>query len=67
MINNHDKLSKQNLIILFSGLVLFTISFLFIYLVGEHPEGFMGFLAPLTMLVGIIIITIGFLYKKNDK
>ena len=65
MINNHDKLSKQNLIILLIGLALFAISFLFIYLVGEHPEGFMGFLAPFTMLVGIITITFGFLHNSN--
>ena len=58
MINNHDKLSKQNLIILIIGLVIFAISFLFTAMVGQHPEGFMGFLAPFTMLSGIIVIVI---------
>ncbi|WP_260847163.1 hypothetical protein [Brachyspira hyodysenteriae] len=43
MINNHDKLSKQNIIILAIGLLIFAISFLFIAMVGQHPEGFMGF------------------------
>ena len=66
MINNHDKLSKQNLIILIIGLLIFALSFLFIALVGQHPEGFMGFLAPFTMLVGIIVIVTGFLYKSNS-
>ena len=46
MVNNHDKLSKQNIIILVIGLAIFAISFLFIAMVGQHPEGFMGFLAP---------------------
>ena len=66
MINNHDKFSKQNLIILTVGLVIFAISFIFIAMVGQNPEGFMGFLAPFTMLVGIITIVAGFLYKSNS-
>lgn len=66
MINNYDKISKKNKIILAIGLVIFAISFLFIYMVGEHPEGFMGFLAPFTMLAGIIVIVIGFLYKSDS-
>lgn len=66
MVNNHDKLTKQNLIILIIGLLIFALSFLFIALVGQHPEGFMGFLAPFTMLVGIIVIVTGFLYKSNS-
>lgn len=66
MINNYDKISKKNKIILAIGLFIFAISFLFIYMVGEHPEGFMGFLAPFTMLAGIIVIVIGFLYKSDS-
>lgn len=66
MINNYDKISKKNKIILAIGLVIFAISFLFIYMVGEHPEGFMGFLAPFTMLAGIIVIVVGFLYKSDS-
>ncbi len=66
MINNHDKISKKNAIILAIGLAIFAISFLFIYMVGNSPEGFMGFLAPFTMLVGIIVLVIGFLYKADS-
>ena len=66
MVNNHDKLSKQNLIILIIGLLIFALSFLFIVMVGQHPEGFMGFLAPFTMLIGIIVIVAGFMYKSNS-
>lgn len=66
MVNNHDKLSKQNLIILIIGLLIFALSFLFIAMVGQHPEGFMGFLAPFTMLIGIIVIVAGFMYKSNS-
>ena len=66
MVNNHDKLSKQNIIILIIGLAIFALSFLFIAMVGQHPEGFMGFLAPSTMLIGIIVIVTGFLYKSNS-
>lgn len=66
MINNHDKISKKNAIILAIGFAIFAISFLFIYMVGDSPEGFMGFLAPFTMLVGIIVLVIGFLYKADS-
>ncbi len=66
MINNHDKISKKNSLILAIGLVIFAVSFLFIYMVGDSPEGFMGFLAPFTMLVGIIVLVIGFLYKADS-
>lgn len=66
MINNHDKISKKNAIILAMGLAIFAISFIFIYMVGDSPEGFMGFLAPFTMLVGIIVLVIGFLYKADS-
>ena len=66
MINNYDKFSKKNIIILIVGLFIFFISFLFIALVGNNPEGFMGFVAPFTMLVGIIIIVIGFLHKADS-
>lgn len=66
MINNHDKISKKNAIILAIGFTIFAISFLFIYMVGDSPEGFMGFLAPFTMLVGIIVLVIGFLYKADS-
>ena len=66
MVNNHDKLSKQNIIILIIGLAIFALSVLFIAMVGQHPEGFMGFLAPFTMLIGIIVIVTGFLYKSNS-
>lgn len=66
MINNHDKISKKNAIILAIGLAIFAISFLFIYMVGDSPEGFIGFLAPFTMLVGIIVLVIGFLYKADS-
>lgn len=66
MINNHDRISKKNGFILAIGLVIFAISFLFIYMVGDSPEGFMGFLAPFTMLIGIIVLIIGFLYKADS-
>lgn len=66
MVNNRDKISKKNGIILAIGLIIFALSFLFIFMVGKNPEGFMGFLAPFTMLVGIILIVIGFLYKADS-
>ena len=66
MINNNDKISKKNGVILAIGLIIFAVSFLFIYLVGDKPEGFMGFLAPFTMLIGIIVLVIGFLYKADS-
>ncbi|WP_295163504.1 hypothetical protein [uncultured Brachyspira sp.] len=66
MVNNHDKLSRQNLIILIIGLLLFALSFLFTAMIGQHPEGFLGFLAPFTMLAGIITIAAGFLYKSDS-
>ena len=66
MINNNDRISKKNAIILAIGLIIFAVSFIFIYMVGDAPEGFMGFLAPFTMLIGIIILVIGFLYKADS-
>ena len=66
MINNHDKISKNNAFIIAIGLIIFALSFLFIYMVGDAPEGFMGFLAPFTMLIGIIVLVIGFLYKADS-
>lgn len=66
MINNKDKISKKNALILAIGLIIFAVSFLFIYFVGDAPEGFMGFLAPFTMLIGIIVLVIGFLYKADS-
>lgn len=66
MINNHDKISKNNAFIIAIGLIIFALSFLFIYMVGDRPEGFMGFLAPFTMLIGIIVLVIGFLYKADS-
>ena len=66
MINNNDRISKKNAIILAIGLITFAVSFLFIYMVGDTPEGFMGFLAPFTMLIGIIVLVIGFLYKADS-
>ena len=66
MVNNSDKISKKNGIILAIGLIIFALRFLFIFMVGKSPEGFMGFLAPFTMLVGIILIVIGFLYKADS-
>ena len=51
MVNNSDKISKKNGIILAIGLIIFALSFLFIFMVGKSPEGFMGFLAPFTILV----------------
>ena len=66
MINNHDKISKNNAFIIAIGLIIFALSFIFIYMVGDSPEGFMGFLAPFTMLIGIIVLVIGFLYKADS-
>ncbi len=66
MVNNQDKLSKKNIIILVIGLIIFALSFLLIALVGKNPEGILGFLAPFTMLIGIITIVTGFLYKANS-
>jgi len=66
MINNHDKINKKNAIILVTGLSIFALSFLFISMVGDNPEGFMGFLAPFTMLIGVIVIVVGFLYKSDS-
>ena len=66
MVNNQDKFSKKNIIILLVGLIIFAFSFLLIALVGKNPEGILGFLAPFTMLIGIITIVTGFLYKANS-
>lgn len=58
-----DTLSKKNLIVVGAGLVIFMLGFLFLYLVKGNPEGPMGFVAPMTLLAGIIVIPVGFLIK----
>lgn len=63
MININDKITKKNALVLSVGLILFALSFVLIALVGQNPEGFMGFIAPFTMLIGIIVTAAGFLIK----
>ncbi len=65
MININDKLNKRNIKLFLIGILLFVLSIFFVYLVGETPEGFMGLLAPLTMLLGIIVIVYSLLSNKN--
>ncbi len=64
MINTKDKLSKRNTLIFIVAILIFALSFLFIYLIGSKPEGFLGFLAPITMLVGIVGIVYALVSKQ---
>ena len=65
MININDKLNKRNIKLFLIGILLFVLSIFFVYLVGKTPEGIMGLLAPLTMLLGIIVIVYSLLSNKN--
>lgn len=65
MININDKLNKRSITLFIIGIVLFLLSFLLIYFIGQNPEGIIGFLAPITMLISIIVIVYGLLSKKQ--
>ncbi len=63
MINSKDRMNKKNWQFFSIGLFLFLLGFLFLYLVGSNPEGMLGFISPVTVLAGIIVITFSF-FKK---
>ncbi len=58
-------MNKRNWKIFSVGLFLFLLGFLFLYLVGNKPEGILGFISPVTVLAGTIIITLSFFDKPN--
>lgn len=42
---------------------VFLFGYVLLGLVGKNPEGFLGFLAPLTILAGIILVPVSLLKK----
>ncbi len=64
MINSKDRMNKKNWKLFFIGLFLFLLGFLFLYFVGSRPEGVLGFISPITVLAGTIVITFSFFAKE---
>ncbi|MEK6797292.1 MAG: hypothetical protein AABZ39_21125 [Spirochaetota bacterium] len=58
-----DKMSKNNWLMFGAGIAVLAFGFFLLNLVGRNPEGPLGFFAPVTILAGIIITTVGFLIK----
>lgn len=58
-----DKMTKKNWLMVGTGLAVLAFGFLLLNLVGKNPEGPLGFFAPVTILAGIVITTVGFLIK----
>lgn len=54
-------MKKKNWLIFSLGLILFVLGFVLLAFVGKKPEGVLGLVSPLTVLCGVIVITLGFL------
>lgn len=46
---------------LISGIIIYFLGFFFLSLVGQNYTGFMSFLAPFSIVLGIILISVGLL------
>ncbi len=51
--------SSKGTTLLKSGIVIYALGFVFLYFVYQNYTGFMSFLAPFSIVLGIILISIG--------
>lgn len=57
-----EKLKKINGdSILKSGIVIYILGFIFLYFVEQNYTGFWSFMAPFSIILGVILISIGLL------
>lgn len=42
-----------------SGIVVYFLGFLFLSMVGQNYTGFMSFIAPFSIILGVILISVG--------
>ncbi len=42
-----------------SGIVIYILGFIFLFFVGQNYTGFFSFIAPFSIVLGIILISVG--------